>query len=87
MFLFVLTDAILLKLDLQKRTSVLGNPPNEKLFVYKKWSTYQKIGDVLFFSYIKATIGQCDVEGDLKKSGLTQKYAKSKKSTISFQSG
>ena len=58
-FLFVLTDAILLKLDLQKRTSVLGNPPNEKLFVYKKWSTYQKIGDVLFFSYIKATIGQC----------------------------
>ena len=61
MFLFVLTDAILLKLDLQKRTSVLGNPPNEKLFVYKKWSTYQKIGDVLFFSYIKATKGQCDL--------------------------
>ena len=61
LFLFVLTDAILLKLDLQKRTSVLGNPPNEKLFVYKKWSTYQKIGDVLFFSYIKATIRQCDV--------------------------
>ena len=60
LFLFVLTDAILLKLDLQKRTSVLGNPPNEKLFVYKKWSTYQKIGDVLFFSYIKATIGQFD---------------------------
>ena len=59
LFLFVLMDAILLKLDLQKRTSVLGNPPNEKLFVYKKWSTYQKIGDVLFFSYIKATIGQC----------------------------
>ena len=42
MFLFVLTDAILLKLDLQKRTSVLGNPPNEKLFVYKKWPTNQK---------------------------------------------
>ena len=62
LFLFVLTDAILLKLDLQKRTSVLGNPPNEKLFVYKKWSTYQKIGDVLFFSYIKATIGQCEVQ-------------------------
>ena len=61
LFLFVLTDAILLKLDLQKRTSVLGNPPNEKLFVYKKWSTYQKIGDVLFFSYIKATIGQCEL--------------------------
>ena len=58
-FLFVLTDTILLKLDLQKGTSVLGNPPNEKLFVYKKWSTYQKIGYVLFFSYIKATIGQC----------------------------
>ena len=52
-------DAILLKLDLQKRTLVLGNPPNEKLFVYKKWCTYQKIGGILFFSYIKATIGQC----------------------------
>ena len=62
LFLFVLTDAILLKLDLQKRTSVLGNPPNEKLFVYKIWSIYQKIGDVLFFSYIKATIGQCVLE-------------------------
>ena len=43
-------DAILLKLDLQKRTKVLGNPPNEKLFVYKKCSTYQEIGDVLFKS-------------------------------------
>ena len=61
LFLFVLTDAILLKLALQKRTSVLGNPPNEKLFVYEKWWTYQKIGDVLFCSYIKATIGQCEL--------------------------
>ena len=33
LFLFVLMDAILLKLDLQKRTSVLDNPPNGKLFV------------------------------------------------------
>ena len=33
LILFVLTDAILLKLDLQKRTSVLDNPPNGKLFV------------------------------------------------------
>ena len=33
LFLFVLMDAILLKLDLQKRTSVLGNPPNGELFV------------------------------------------------------
>ena len=57
--LFVLMDTILLKMDLQKRTLVLGNPTNEKLFVYKRWSTYQKIGDILFFSYIKATIGQC----------------------------
>ena len=38
LFLFVLTDAILLKLDLQKRTSVLDNPPNGKLFVYQKYS-------------------------------------------------
>ena len=59
LFLFVLTDTILLKLDLQKRTLILVNPPNEKLFVYEKWSTYQTIGDILFFSYIKATIGQC----------------------------
>ena len=35
--LFVLVDVILLKLDFKKRTSVLGNPANEKLFVYKKW--------------------------------------------------
>ena len=42
-----------------KRTSVLGNPPNEKLFVYKKWSTCQRIGNILFFSYIESTIGQC----------------------------
>ena len=34
LFLFVLMDAILLKLDFQKRTSVLDNPPNGKLFVY-----------------------------------------------------
>ena len=67
LILFVLTDAILLKLDLQKRTSVLGNPPNEKLFVYEKWSTYQKIGDVLFFSYIKATIGQCGYKKKVRK--------------------
>ena len=33
LFLFVLTDAILLKLDLQKRTNDLDNPPNQKLFV------------------------------------------------------
>ena len=33
LILFVLTDAILLKLDLQKMTSVLDNPPNGKLFV------------------------------------------------------
>ena len=33
LILFVLMDAILLKLDLQKSTSVLDNPPNGKLFV------------------------------------------------------
>ena len=33
LFLFVLTDAILLKMDLQKRTNDLDNPPNQKLFV------------------------------------------------------
>ena len=33
LILFVLTDTILLKLDLQKRTSVLDNPANGELFV------------------------------------------------------
>ena len=33
LFLFVLTDTILLKLDLHKRTSVLDNPQCGKLFV------------------------------------------------------
>ena len=33
LFLFVLTDAIILKMDLQKRTNDLDNPANEKLFV------------------------------------------------------
>ena len=33
LILFVLTDAILLKLDLQKRTPDLDNSPNGKLFV------------------------------------------------------
>ena len=33
LILFVLMDAILLKLDLQKRTSDLDNPANQKLFV------------------------------------------------------
>ena len=33
LFLFVLTDAILLKMDLQKRTNDLDNPANQKLFV------------------------------------------------------
>ena len=33
LFLFVLTDAILLKMDLQKRTNDLDNFANQKLFV------------------------------------------------------
>ena len=33
LILFVLTDAILLKLDFQKRTPDLDNPPNGKMFV------------------------------------------------------
>ena len=33
LFLFVLTDAILLEMDLQKRTNDLDNPANQKLFV------------------------------------------------------
>ena len=36
----------LLKLDLQKRTSVLDNPPNGKLFVYQKCIIYPKIENV-----------------------------------------
>ena len=33
LFLFVLMDAILLKMDLQKRTNDLDKPANQKLFV------------------------------------------------------
>ena len=33
LFLFVLMDAILLTMDLQKRTNDLDNPANQKLFV------------------------------------------------------
>ena len=46
LFLFVLTDAILLKLDLQKRTLILDTPPNGKLFVYQKCIIYPKIENV-----------------------------------------
>ena len=46
LFLFVLTDAILLKLDLQKRTLVLDNSPNGKLFAQQKCIKYPKIGNV-----------------------------------------
>ena len=53
LILFVLTDAILLKLDLQKRTSVLDNPPNGKLFVYQKCIMYPKIGNVFLIFNIK----------------------------------
>ena len=54
LILFVLMDAILLKLDLQKRTSVLGNPPNRKLFVYQKCIIYAKIGNVFLISNMKS---------------------------------
>ena len=37
----------------------MDNPHNEKFFAYKKWSRYQKIGDILFKGGIKVTIGQC----------------------------
>ena len=53
LFLFVLTDAILLKLDLQKRTSVLGNPPIEKLFVYKNGHHTQKLETYYDFHILK----------------------------------
>ena len=49
---------LLLKLDLQKGTAVLDNPPNEKFSVYKKGSIYQKNREVLFCG-IYVTIGQC----------------------------
>ena len=52
-FSFVLMDAILLKLDLQKRTSDLDNLPNGKLFVYQKCIIYQKIGNVCLIFNIK----------------------------------
>ena len=40
LFLFVLADAILLKLDLQKRTSLLDNPPNGFVLFVPNGKTY-----------------------------------------------
>ena len=60
LFLFVLTDAILLKLDLQKRTSVLDNPPNGKLFVYQKCIIHMsKDWECVYDFQYKIAIGQC----------------------------
>ena len=53
LILFVLMDAILLKLDLQKRTNDLDNPPNGKLFVYQKCIICPKIGRVFLIFIIK----------------------------------
>ena len=53
LILFVLMDAILLKLDLQKRTNDLDNPPNGKLFVQQKCIIYPKIGNVFLIFNIK----------------------------------
>ena len=52
LFLFVLTDAILPKLDLQKRISVLDNPPNGKMLIYQKCI---KIGSVFLIFNIKSS--------------------------------
>ena len=49
LFVFVLMDAILPKLDLQKRTTVLDNPPNENLFVLQNASYIQNLEFILNF--------------------------------------
>ena len=53
LFLFVLMDAILLKMDLQKRTNDLDTLANQKLFVLQKCIIYPKIGNVFFIFNIK----------------------------------
>ena len=61
LILCVLTDAILLKLDLQKRTNDLDNPANQKLFVSQKCIIYPKIGNVFLIFNIK--LSQDSVNG------------------------
>ena len=54
LFLFALTDAILLKLDLQKNDIAFGQSSKWKLVCVTKMhhtSKNPKIGEVLFFSY------------------------------------
>ena len=53
LFLFVLMDAILLKVDLQKRTNHLDNPANQKLFFYQKCIIYPRVGNIFFIFNIK----------------------------------
>ncbi len=56
----------------------MGNAPNEKLFVYKKWSTYQKIGDVLFLS-ADSYLATLQVIGLVNISGIIYKKSKETK--------
>merc|ERR1712020_788041 len=58
LILFFLTDAILLKLDLQKRTPELDNSPNESCLSSKNASYIQKLEPVFDFQY-KVVLGQC----------------------------
>ena len=49
LFLFVIMDAILLKVDLQKRTSVLSKPPNGSCLSNKNASYIKKLGGYFWF--------------------------------------
>ena len=56
LFLFVLTDAILLNLNLQKRTSSDIKLPSQKLFVQQKWCLYPKFMRVYYILDIKVIL-------------------------------
>ena len=64
-FLFVLTGAILLNLNLQKRTSSDIKLPSQKLFVQQKWCLYPKFTRVFYILDIKVIL--CSVMSHSRK--------------------
>ena len=49
-----------------KKSTFLDTPPNKKLFDNKKWSIYQKIGDVFFNVILTSTKGNVYITYILK---------------------
>ena len=58
----------------------MDNP--SKVFIYKKWSLYQKLGAVLSYCGIKVTIGQC--ESSLMEANCTSVFLKKVNIKVSY---